>query len=393
MIHKWLSTLVVLLFLCVDVMAQPAKLDVVVGYLEVRQPRPAVLSNLEDIPDNEGLAGAHVALNDNNTTGKFLGQTYKLESHVLDEDADGLAEAKALLAKTPYVIINATSDKLAKIAALPEAANALLFNASNRDVEMRDRACLANVLHTIPSRAMLADALSQFAIKKRWTNWVMIEGARVGDEAFAVALEKSAKKFQIKINEKKKWIFDADMRRNAAQEVPLFTQDFPDYDLLVIADEPHDFGRYVMFNTWLPRPIAGSEGIVPSAWSASVEQHGASQLQSRFRKHAKRAMRSIDYAAWAAMRTIGEAVTRTSSSEAAQLREFIFSDKFQLAGFKGRPLTYRNWNGQLRQPIPLTHPRAVVALAPLEGFLHRSNPLDTLGIDKAESQCTAFGED
>ena len=100
---------------------------------------------------------------------------------------------------------------------------------------------------------------------------------------------------------------------------------------------------------------------------------------------------SIDYAAWAAVRSIGEAVTRTNSGDMGKVREYMLSEKFQLAGFKGRKLTFRGWNGQLRQPIPLTHPRSVVALAPLEGFLHQRNELDTLGLDEPESRCAAFG--
>ena len=104
-------------------------------------------------------------------------------------------------------------------------------------------------------------------------------------------------------------------------------------------------------------------------------------------------MRSEDYAAWAAFRSLGEAVTRTQSDDPATLRDYILSDAFELAGFKGRPMNYRGWNGQLRQPIPLVTGRAVVATAPLDGFLHQVSELDTLGIDQPESKCTAFAED
>lgn len=103
-------------------------------------------------------------------------------------------------------------------------------------------------------------------------------------------------------------------------------------------------------------------------------------------------MRSRDYAAWAAVRVIGEAVTRTKSADAATLRTYVLGPDFELAGFKGRPMTFRPWNGQLRHPIPLVTDRAVVAMAPLEGFLHRVNELDTLGLDEPESECTAFEE-
>ena len=176
------------------------------------------------------------------------------------------------------------------------------------------------------------------------------------------------------------------MRRNAAQEIPLFTQ-ARKYDAVVVADEDDDFGQYVLFNTWLPRPIAGTAGLEPVAWDRVVEQWGAAQLQSRFQEQAERSMTSIDYAAWAAVRSIGEAVTRTQSADAATIREYLFSDKFALAGFKGAKLTFRSWNGQLRLPIPLVHPQAVVALAPIEGFLHHTTELDTLGLDKPESAC------
>ncbi|MDJ0614547.1 MAG: ABC transporter substrate-binding protein [Rhizobiaceae bacterium] len=391
MMLRLLSLCFLTSILIVNAAAQQKKLDIPIAYLEIRQPLPPTLSNLDEIPEDVGLQGAELAIKDNNTTGKFLGQTYSLEPVVLEEGSAGLDEARKLLEASSVLLVNANASQLQDIAQLPEAENAILFNVASRDVSLRDDACLINVFHTIPSRAMLADAISQFAVKKRWADWVLIEGALEGDKAFAAAIEKSAKKFRINLSEKKEWVFDADMRRNAAQEVPLFTQDFPDHDVLIIADEANDFARYVLYNTWLPRPIAGSEGIVPSAWSASVEQHGAAQLQSRFEELAGRKMRSIDYAAWAAIRSIGEAVTRTQSDQTGQLRDYMLSDKFQLAGFKGRPLTFRNWNGQLRQPIPLTHPGAVVALAPLDGFLHQFNELDTLGIDQPESQCEKFG--
>jgi ABC transporter substrate binding protein (PQQ-dependent alcohol dehydrogenase system) len=83
-------------------------------------------------------------------------------------------------------------------------------------------------------------------------------------------------------------------------------------------------------------------------------------------------------------------VTRANTGVVGAVRAYILSDDFELAGFKGRPLTYRTWNGQLRQPIAIVHPRALVEQAPLEGFLHRVNELDTLGLDQPESKCEAF---
>lgn len=364
--------------------------DVIIGYLERIIPPPPILSNLESYPKNEGLAGVKLAIEDANTTGKFLKLRYELEVRRVGQEEDLITAAKNLLSKTPFVVVHAPVDDLLKLSNVEHGSEAMFFNISQRDVSLRSEDCRPYLFHTIPSRSMLADALAQFSLKKRWTSWALIEGAHVGDKKFSRALEKAAGKFRISIESKKEWTFDADMRRSAAQEVPLFTQDFPDHDLLVIADERHDFGRYVMFNSWIPRPVAGSEGITPSAWSASVEQHGAAQLQSRFMKSNERSMRSVDYAGWAAVRSIAQATVRGGKTDGSSVRSYILSEKFALAGFKGRKLTYRDWNGQLRQPIPLTHPRAVVALAPLEGFLHQRNELDTLGLDKPESKCEKF---
>ena len=288
------------------------------------------------------------------------------------------------------MIVNAPAETLLAIADLPEAKDKLIFNAGTGASDLRGDNCRANVLHTLPSTAMRTDALAQMFVKKRWTDLVMIAGGHEDDQTYAAAMEKSLAKFGLALKARKEWRFDADMRRNAAQEVPLFTQDFGDYDALIIADELHDFGRYVLYNTWEPRPVVGSEGLQAAAWGAVVEQWGAAQLQSRFEEAHERDMRPKDYAAWAAMRSVGEAVTRTKSADVAVIQKYLLGDTFELAGFKGRPLTYRTWNGQLRQPIPLMHPRALVANAPLEGFLHQRTELDTLGVDAAETTCTAF---
>jgi len=367
-----------------------AAVAVVVSYLHVETVAPPVLSNLDPEPADIGLAGARVALADNRTTGQFLGQTYALAEIPVPVGEDALAAAAAALEETGLMLIDAPAETLLAIADLPQAEGAVLFNTAAPDGALRDDACRANMLHTAPSRAMLADALMQFMVRRQWDDLVMIAGSYPEDVAFAEALDRAARKFGLEVRDRKEWVFDADMRRNAADEVPLFTQDFGRYDVLLLADEVGDFARYVPFSTWEPRPVAGSEGLQPVAWAPVVEQWGAAQLQRRFEEQSGRRMLAQDYAAWAALRAIGEAVTRTNVADPAALRAFMLGPDFELAGFKGRPLTFRPWNGQLRQPIPLVHPRALVANAPLEGFLHQTTELDTLGIDSPESACAAF---
>jgi ABC transporter substrate binding protein (PQQ-dependent alcohol dehydrogenase system) len=66
------------------------------------------------------------------------------------------------------------------------------------------------------------------------------------------------------------------------------------------------------------------------------------------------------------------------------------SPKFEFAGFKGVGLSLRNWNGQVRQPILVATPKLLVTVSPQQGFLHQFSELDTLGIDKPETKCTAY---
>ncbi|WP_042777344.1 ABC transporter substrate-binding protein [Sinorhizobium fredii] len=371
----------------------PARAEVTVAMTYLRQEvqAPPVLSNLDPVPADLGIAGAKAALADTETTGGFLGHHYTLKVISVAPGGDLVAAAKAVLAASSVLFVDAPAESILTVADLPEAAGALIFNVASGERRLRDADCRANLLHSIPEDAMRADALMQMLRARRWTRTAMIVGPRPEDEAYAATLRAAAAKFGVEILADKAWTFDTDLRRTAGKEVSLFTQDLPDHDVLLVADEADDFARYVADNTWLARPVAGSDGLRGEGWAPVLEQWGAVQLQNRFESAAKREMRPRDYAAWTALRSVGEAVTRINSADPAKLRSHILSDAFGLDGFKGRPLTYRRWNGQLRQPLPVVNARALVELTPIDGYLHQENDMDTLGLDRAESACKAFG--
>lgn len=367
-----------------------AELPVAITYLRLEVDRPPVLSNLDPVPGDLGLAGAEIAMADTQTTGSFLGHSYSLAVVSLPPGGDFPAAAREALTTSRLLLIDAEPAAILSVADMPEAATALLFNVSSGAENLRSADCRANLFHTIPEDAARADALMQVLQRKQWQTAVLITGPKPADQAFAEALRRSATKFAITIAAEKEWTFDTDLRDSTMDEVPRFTQDFPDHEVILVADETDDFGRYVEHNAWLPRPVAGSDGLIPTAWSHVIESWGAVQLQNRFEDAVKRNMRGQDYAAWAAVRAIGEAVTRTNSNDPATLRAFLLNPDFQMDGFKGRGLSFRAWNGQLRQPIAVVNSRALVTLAPVEGFLHQRNEMDTLGLDEPESACTAF---
>jgi ABC transporter substrate binding protein (PQQ-dependent alcohol dehydrogenase system) len=363
-------------------------------YLKIQQPERPTLSNLDPIPDDLGLKGAELGVADNNTTGGFLGYQFKLDVQQFDAADLQLAEKAINKSNASYVLLDMNAkQQLAIIGGVKDAdeKKRLFFNIRSHDVTLRNEDCRANLFHTIPSYAMRTDAFMQFLIKKKWDELQLLEGNSEEDALFAQALRRSAKKYQLAFDEESKWVLDGDLRRHAAAEVSLLTQKFGDYDVLFVADEWNDFARYIRYNTWQPRPILGGDGLQSLAWSPVFERWGAAQLQSRFKSTANRPMQSEDYAAWIALRAVDDVNLKTKFAALSEQKAYLLNDA-ELAGFKGRPLSFRAWNGQLRQPIGLAHQSALVAMAPIEGFLHSRNELDGLGYDKAESGCEAFNQ-
>ena len=167
----------------------------------------------------------------------------------------------------------------------------------------------------------------------------------------------------------------------------MFAQDLPEHDVLVIIDENDYFGEYFSFQTWLPRPVVGTQGLIATPWHRSHESWGAVQLQRRFEKLADRWMTPRDFGAWIAVRSLGEAAARSGSVEREAVLDYMLSEEFELAGYLGLPVSYRTWDHQLRQPILVTGPRMVASVSPQEGYLHPRTPLDALGADEGETAC------
>ncbi|CAO3450994.1 ABC transporter substrate-binding protein [Azospirillum largimobile] len=366
---------------------------VLIGYLTRHEDPRTPASFLEPVATDEGLQGARLALADNNSTGMFLNQSFRLVEQVLPPDGDIAAGLKALADEgVRFVVADLPGDALLTVADRPEARSMLLFNARAPDDALRNEQCRANILHTAASRRMLADALAQYLAWKKWSGWSLLIGRDPGDALYADAVRRAAKRFGGRIVAEKSWTFDTGNRRTDTgvttiqSDIPLATQG-PDYDVLVVADEAGNFGDYLDGRTWHPRPVAGTQGLIATAWSRVNEQWGGTQLQSRFEKLADRWMLPRDYAAWLAVRSVGEAATRTGATGFDDLVAYLHSPDFELAGFKGEALSFRKWDGQMRQPILIAGPRMLVSVSPQEGFLHPVTPLDTLGDDAPESKC------
>jgi ABC transporter substrate binding protein (PQQ-dependent alcohol dehydrogenase system) len=364
--------------------------EIMIGLLR-HQPLPSGAYDMDAVPGDEGVAGGRLAIQDNNTTGRFTGQSYRLEDVALGEGDDAVASAKRLVGQgAGYLVLDLSGEEVLAVADAVKGTDAVLFNTGALDDRLRGSDCRSNVFHITPSRAMLADALAQFLALKRWRKLFLIVGPQPGDRLYADAMKRAANKFGLVVSAQKDWEFGPLAKAKAdsptTAEALVFTRGV-DYDVVIVTDEADDFGDYVAYRTWDPHVVAGTQGLTPATWHPAFDVWGAAQAQSRFLRLAGRVMRPADYEVWLAVRSIGDAVTASKSTDPQALRQFMRSPDFSVPGYKGVALTFRAWDQQLRQPILVVQPRALVSVAPAPGFLHQRTPLDTLGFDQPESEC------
>lgn len=359
-----------------------------------RAEKAATISLVDIPPTNDGLAGVRLAVRDNNTTGKFLNQNFVLEDAQVKVGAD-LTPIMSEFADRGFVffIVDLPADSLLKVADRARERGLVVFNAGAIDDRLREEDCRANVVHTAPTRSMLADGLAQYLVVKRWLRWLLVVGSHDVDKLFGEALRRSAVRFGAKIVQQRTFEDMGGARRTDSglvqiqRQMPVFTQSAPEYDVLVAADESDVFASYLPYRTRDPRPVAGSAGLIPKSWDAAHDQWGANQLQNRFMQMFSRRMTALDMQAWSAARAIGEAAAQTASGDVSTIFSYIKGPEFALAAFKGQKLTLRDWNLQLRQPILLADGRTIVSVSPQDGFLHQHSELDTLGFDRPETKC------
>lgn len=361
-----------------------------IGYLGQRRPEPAIYDE-ESLPADSGIAGAKIAMRDMKTTGRLTGQDFVLDEHLLARGEAPVDAAKALVAKGDgLLILDLPARDLLAVADALKDQPVQLFNITAEEDSLRQADCRANVTHIVPSRSMLTDALAQFLFMKQWRKVFLVTGKEPDDALYADAVRRSVKKFGMKLVGDKPWEFGNLARERAdgptQSDALVFTRGTP-ADVIVVADEAGNFGDYIQYHTSEPKLVTGTQGLVPTTWSHVLDAWGSAQLQSRFVRTNKRVMRPLDYQAWVAVRAIGEAATRAKSGDPRTVFDFMLRPDFEIAAFKGVPVTVRPWDHQLRQPVLIVQPKMLVSVAPEPGFLNPVSPLDTLGFDKPESAC------
>jgi ABC transporter substrate binding protein (PQQ-dependent alcohol dehydrogenase system) len=367
--------------------------DFTVGLLTLdddpRYSAQAVEKGYADAPSGRSAAAAGLALDDSVFSLQSAGFAAGRLVNAQAADLGGVAAALDGLLKqgVRHIVLELPAAGVARAAAAARGRDVLLVNAAAPEDALRAGQCAPYLLHTLPSHAMQADAIAQLLTARKWNKPLVLSGNSPEDGLLLAAFQRSAKRVGIRPAAQRIFKLSADPREREMGNVRLLTAS-ADYDAVVVLDAAGEFARDLPYRTVLPRPVVGSSGLTAQAWSPWYEHDGALQLNRRFRKRAGRAMGSYDWATWLATRAIAEAAAQHPASVAAQLKS-LKEGAVALDGYKGQRLTFRAWDGQLRQPLLLAHGNSVAEAAPLEGFLHPRSTLDTLGYDLAETGCKA----
>lgn len=377
-----------------DTRVQPAdktaQTIVPVTYIRLEEPVSAGTPDYLKPPSDNGYAGAIVAVKDANITGKFLGYQFEvseIKANTLRELGNVLEDqhkrhsANQANNTAPVILLDVKSSQLLAVVDLIQNSlpAAIFFNVANSDDELRLTTCQLPLIHTAVSYQMKADALAQWFRSKRMQHVLAIYGKTPDDQAYLTAFTRSARKFKLTIVESKQWQDSFDLRRAAFSEIFQFTRTSKRYEAVFTADSAAQFAYSLPFNTYLQVPVVGAAGLKALGWHFTHEQWGARQLQNRFYHSVNRHMNEVDYASYVAVTSVASAAQHGSQLNHDALWDTLLSDNFSLAAYKGRSLSIRRSTHQLRQPVTLAHEDALVTHAPLPGFLHQSNELDTLG--------------
>jgi ABC transporter substrate binding protein (PQQ-dependent alcohol dehydrogenase system) len=270
--------------------------------------------------------------------------------------------------------------------AVADAVKLPVLNLGDPSDRLRQQDCRARLFHLIPSERMRSDALAQTLVSRKWSKLLLLVGPSPQDQLRAATAQASIKRYGLQVVSSKPYKLSADPRERDLAN-PLLLTAGAAYDAVWVVDSDGEFARALPYRTVLPRPVVGDAGLVAVAWHAQFERYGAPQVSRRFAKAAKRPMTANDWAAWMGGKTLIAMATAEPKGPNAAWAQAL--NKTPVDGSKGGSLSFRAWDGQLRQTLLLTDGQGVISQAPIEGLLHPTEVLDTLGADAPEKLCKA----
>jgi ABC transporter substrate binding protein (PQQ-dependent alcohol dehydrogenase system) len=141
------------------------------------------------------------------------------------------------------------------------------------------------------------------------------------------------------------------------------------------------------------------QGVWATSWYHELERYSGRELNRRFAVRFGKPAEAYAWANWAAVKLLVEGALRRASPDTVALIKYLEGSP-PFDGHKGKALTFRAWNHQLRQPLFIVKAREskpeqawdlFEVIAEMPPPTARGKPvaelLDTLGESKADSNC------
>jgi ABC transporter substrate binding protein (PQQ-dependent alcohol dehydrogenase system) len=335
-------------------------------------------------PGGPATDGIQVALDEGKFELEAAGSAVTLETRPVGSAEAARAAAQA--AEKGGAAILLTDLDATLTLAVADAVKLPVVNLGEPADRLRQQDCRATLFHVIPSERMRTDALAQTLVSRKWTQLLLLVGNSPQDPLRAATAQASMKRYGLKVVASKPYKLSADPRERDLAN-PLLLTASAAYDAVWVVDSDGEFARTLPYRTVLPRPVVGDAGLVALAWHAQFERYGAPQVSRRFAKAYKRPMTAADWSAWMGGKVLIALATAEPKGPVAAWGKALA--KTPVDGSKGGSLSFRPWDGQLRQSMLLTDGQGVISQAPVEGLLHPTEVLDTLGADSPEKLCKA----
>ena len=390
-------TLRILVFLSALLFSPPGisstlEITIVTSTQEDRSSTGKSFAGITVEPHRSVLRAVELALFESSTLFKTFGIETKIHQLELNPE-DNIREKLKTASATSLFILDMPLEAMERVAPLADELKLISFNVRHSDARLRESLCLRHLVHAIPSDRMYFDALGQFLIFRGWRKVLLVQGSSQQDIERAQSLTESLKKFGASIVDTRTFTL-SHHPDDRDENKPEFLTGGVSYDVVAVIDSQKDYGRYLQYSTRSPRPVVGDVGLTPTSWHFALERYGAPQLNERYRQFKKDetlnsqvAMTDAEFAAWSAVKLVSNSINTRQNGENLHLFSILRDPASQVDLYKGTRGSVRLWNNQLRQPILLSTPDTVVAIAPMPKFLHPKHYTDTLGLDEPESKC------
>ena len=253
------SAVAMMLLVCAPAMSQttePNLPEMRIGYVELtsdaRYDEDRVYARIQMQPGGRPYVAAELALADAAAIGRVIKTKLVLERAV-EDSVDAIAsklEAWIAERNIHFVVVDLPADAISELADRTKGKDLVLFNTTAVADSLRAEHCQSHLLHTMASQSVQMDALAQYLAYKRWKSILVLQGPLPDDTAMVQAFRRATQKFGLQIIESKPFLVTNDPRHREQSNIALITGG-SNYDVVFLADNDGEFGRYVPYNTCL----------------------------------------------------------------------------------------------------------------------------------------------